>query len=953
MIERKYVLSFCFFCLLTRTSAYLLLVDEDQNRGDVIFNASVYRLGSERHYKINEERSAPFVQSLIHVNPRNGQVVLLDKLLCDGLYYPNLFTVHIDSTSNRLTDIDYYSLPLRILIVGKECLDRNDDNLEYLERRRRRRRDILLAHPSVKDRVTEARQWVSETYASFAIPTTGSWKKICLRQSQYINSIAAFLPKTIGDFCTVTYHYVSDDRFQIEHSQGDLVASKDVCIIEPLWKVAILFTTTCNDVKILSSEHRLKIVYHHQRFNDTDIAKRVRRELRNQSPFFEKHLYVASVLEECDPGVVVTSVKARDPENSPITYSMVSLLDSRTQSMFDIDNKSGTVTTKVKLDRELLDVHYFRVTAMDDSFPPRSGTTMLQINVLDANDHSPTFEMNEYDASIKESVSVGSTVITLKATDQDVGKNAEVEYSIQSINGGGMSSEEDDKRAFKIDSKSGIITTRTSLDREMTEVYTLIISASDSANPQTARRSSSASVIIHVLDDNDNYPQFSERTYTITLDENIDWATNPIIAHIKATDADQGNNAAIRFAIISGNTQSQFSIDSLTGDVSLVKPLDYETLHNYRLVIRAQDGGSPARSNTTQLLINVRDVNDNSPRFYTSLFQESIQENAPSGYSIVKVQAYDADEGANAEIKYTIAPRDSTGGSTEDFPLTVDSHTGWITTTKELDREDQSKFMFQVIATDQGIPPQSTSASVIITVQDVNDNDPVFEPKLYEAVVSEEDPPGTLVVTVTANDVDEDTRLHYELSNGNTRGRFAITSQNGRGVITVAQPLDYKQEKRYILTVTASDSGGRTDTATIYINVTDANNFAPVFENAPYTASVFEDAVVGTTVLVVSASDNDVGLNAQITYSLGDETPEFSINSQTGAIMTTKLLDRETTSGYLLTVTAKDGGNPPLSDTTDVEISVSDVNDNYPVFKQPAYSGSVLEDALVGKFDLF
>jgi cadherin EGF LAG seven-pass G-type receptor 1 len=180
--------------------------------------------------------------------------------------------------------------------------------------------------------------------------------------------------------------------------------------------------------------------------------------------------------------------------------------------------------------------------------------------------------------------------------------------------------------------------------------------------------------------------------YLITLN-----AHRSCIQRFRATDADQGNNAAIRYAIISGNTQSQFSIDSLTGDVSLVKPLDYETLRNYRLVIRAQDGGSPARSNTTQLLINVKDVNDNAPRFYTSLFQESIQENAPAGYSIVKVQAYDADEGPNADIKYTIAPRDSIGASTEDFPLTVDAHSGWITTTKELDREDQSKFMFQVI----------------------------------------------------------------------------------------------------------------------------------------------------------------------------------------------------------------------------------------------------------------
>ncbi|XP_074026257.1 protocadherin-like wing polarity protein stan isoform X2 [Leptinotarsa decemlineata] len=951
----------CYYVQTTHT--YLLLVDDTQQPGDVIFNASVYRLGSDRFYKINEKRSAPFVQSLVHVDSKTGQISLIEGLQCNGLYYPNLFTIHIDSTSNRLRDITYYSLPLRIFIIGKDCSDHTEENLEYLDefssdRGLRQRRDawnpFSSIHPSIKQKITEARQWVSETYASFAIPTAEKWQKICLRQSQFINSVLAFLPSTISTFCTVTFHYVSDDRFKIEQSQGDLVASMDVCIIEPLWKVTILFTTNCRNISVLNSEHRLKIVYYHQQFNDTDIAKRVRRELRNQSPFFEQHLYVASVLEECDPPVVVTTVKARDPENSPITYSMTSLLDSRTQAMFDIDQKTGVVTTKVQLDRELVDVHYFRVTALDDSFPPRSGTTMLQINVLDANDHSPVFEMTEYDASIKESVSVGTTVITLKATDQDIGKNADVEYSIRSINGGGTSSEDDDNHAFKIDSKTGVVTTRTSLDRETTEVYTLIVQASDMASPQTARRSSSATIVIHILDDNDNYPQFSERTYTVTLNEDINYNDNSVVAHIKATDADEGVNAAIRYAIISGNTQSQFSIDSLTGDVSLVKPLDYETFQNYRLVIRAQDGGSPARSNTTQLLINVKDVNDNAPRFYTSLFQESVLENVPVGYSIVKVQAYDADEGPNADIKYTLSQRDATGRSTEDLPLSVDSHSGWVYTTKELDREHQPKFMFQVIATDQGVPPQSASASIVITVQDVNDNDPVFEPKIYESVVAEDDTPGTPVATVTAVDPDEDSRLHYEISNGNTRGRFAITSQNGHGLITIAQPLDYKQEKRYILTVKAADSGGRFDTATVYINITDANNFAPVFENAPYSSSVFEDAAVGTTVLVVSATDNDVGLNAQITYSLGDDLNDmgkdssFSVNPQTGAIVTTKLLDRETVSGYLLTVTAKDGGSPPLSDTTDVEITVTDVNDNYPVFKQPSYSGSVPEDALVG-----
>lgn len=548
MVERnrlQTVFSFLLFSLCwTVSTSYLLLVDNIQQPGDVIFNSSVWKLGSDRFYKINTKRSAPFVESLLKVDPRNGQISLIEGLQCDGLYYPNLFTVHIDSTSNRLTDIDYYSLPLRIFIIGKDCNDHVEEDLEYLDEFRREKRslrpkrnilDPILnqVHPTVKQKIAEAKQWVSETYASFAIPTAGKWRKICLRQSQFVNSITAFLPQTISKYCKVQFHYVSDDRFEIEHSQGDLVASRDVCIVEPLWKVSILFTTHCEDVRVLNSEHRLKIVYHHQEFNDTDIAKRVRRELRNQSPFFEQHLYVASVLEECDPGVVVTTVKARDPENSPITYSMTSLLDSRTQSMFDIDSKTGVVTTKVKLDRELVDVHYFRVTALDDSFPPRSGTTMLQINVLDANDHSPVFEMNEYDASVREGVSVGTTVITLKATDQDIGKNAEVEYTIRSINGGGTSTEEEDRHAFKIDSKTGVITTRTNLDRETTEVYTLIVGATDQASPPSARRSSTASVVIHILDDNDNYPQFSERTYTVSLNEDISWTDNPVIAHIK------------------------------------------------------------------------------------------------------------------------------------------------------------------------------------------------------------------------------------------------------------------------------------------------------------------------------------------------------------------------------------------------------------------------------------
>ncbi|XP_030388378.1 protocadherin-like wing polarity protein stan [Scaptodrosophila lebanonensis] len=1013
------------FCV--HTHSYLIIVHEGTPPGSVIFNASVYKLGSERLYKINAHKSANFVHHLVAVSHKDGQIHLKKSLKCDGIYYPNLFTFYVDSTSSRLRSIDYYSLPVRIFISGHNCNEdrrieqqlhhqhyEEEDNTGYSKRRRRRyavqpphlseqqlllygnqleslkevavqlnnhshsrtdfrdgdlifgdsfdnemrhrilsrkRRgvaDPLHLEPALHRRVSDAKQWISETYASYAIHTTDKWNQICLRKSQFINNLNSFLPKSVCQYCNVNFLDVNDERFAIEHQNRDLVASRDVCIHESMWKVSITFNIRCNRNDIVDSDHRLKIVYHHQEFNDTDIAKRVRRELRNQSPYFEQALYVASVLEEQPAGVAVTTVRARDPEDSPVVYSMVSLLDSRSQSLFKVDSRSGMVTTSASLDRELMDVHYFRVVATDDSFPPRSGTTTLQVNVLDCNDHSPSFEAEQFEASIREGATVGSTVITLRATDQDIGKNAEIEYGIEAVTDGTGTPQDQEMPIFRIDSRSGVVSTRSSLDRETSDSYHLTVTASDMASAQSERKTATASVLIKILDDNDNYPQFSERTYTVQVPED-QWGDDNTVAHIRATDADQGNNAAIRYAIIGGNTQSQFSIDSMSGDVSLVKPLDYENVRSYRLVIRAQDGGSPSRSNTTQLLVNVIDANDNAPRFYTSQFQESVLENVPVGYNIIRVQAYDSDEGANAEISYSISERD------DNFPLAVDPRTGWVQTIKQLDREEQNRFAFQVVAKDGGVPPKSASSSVVITVQDVNDNDPTFNPKYYEANVGEDQPPGTPVTTVIATDPDEDSRLHYEITTGNTRGRFAITSQNGRGLITIAQSLDYKQEKRFLLTVTATDSGGRTDTATVHINITDANNFAPIFENAPYSASVFEDAPIGTTVLVVSATDSDVGINAQITYSLNEESinglgssDPFSINPQTGAIVTSAALDRETTSGYLLTVTAKDGGNPSLSDTTDVEISVTDVNDNAPSFKNPLYQASILEDALVG-----
>ena len=335
----------------------------------------------------------------------------------------------------------------------------------------------------------------------------------------------------------------------------------------------------------------------------------------------------------------------------------------------------------------------------------------------------------------------------------------------------------------------------------------------------------------------------------------------------------------------------------------------------------------------------MEDVNDNKPRFYSDTFHETVQENVPEGFTIVRVQAFDVDDGANAKVRYSLAGVDVAG-----MPIGVDESTGWLRTTRPIDREEKHQYEFDVVATDGGSPPLSATAGVLITIQDQNDNDPVFDPKVYETSLSETASPGTRVIELEARDPDEASRLHYEITQGNERGRFSIGLQNGKGLIALTQPLDFKLERRYVLKVSATDSGGRSDSATVYINITDANTHPPVFENTPYSVSVLEDAPRGTVVLTVSASDLDSGENARITYELtGESDEEFAVNPTTGEITTTRQLDRERRSGYLLTVTARDNGQPMMSDTTDVEVLVTDVNDNAPRFDQDSYQASVSE----------
>ncbi|KAM4821571.1 cadherin EGF LAG seven-pass G-type receptor 3 isoform 3-T3 [Thomomys bottae] len=659
------------------------------------------------------------------------------------------------------------------------------------------------------------------------------------------------------------------------------------------------------------------------------------RRAANRHPQFPQYNYQTLVPENQAAGTSVLRVVAQDPdpgEAGRLVYSLAALMNSRSLELFSIDPHSGLIRTAAALDRESMERHYLRVTAQDHGSPRLSATTMVAVTVADRNDHAPVFEQAQYRETLRENVEEGYPILQLRATDGDAPPNANLRYRFV----GSPAARAAAAAAFEIDPRSGLISTSGRVDREHMESYELVVEANDQGQ-EPGPRSATVRVHITVLDENDNAPQFSEKRYVAQVREDV--RPHTAVLRVTATDLDKDANGLVHYNIISGNSRGHFAIDGLTGEIQVVAPLDFEAEREYALRIRAQDAGRPPLSNNTGLAsIQVVDINDHAPIFVSTPFQVSVLENAPLGHSVIHIQAVDADHGENARLEYSLT------GVVPDTPFVINSATGWVSVSGPLDRESVEHYLFGVEARDHGSPSLSASASVTVTVLDVNDNRPEFTMKEYHLRLNEDAAVGTSVISVTAVDRDANSAISYQITGGNTRSRFAISTQGGVGLVTLALPLDYKQERYFKLVLTASDRALH-DHCYVHVNITDANTHRPVFQSAHYAVSVHEDRPVGSTVVTISASDDDVGENARITYLLEDNLPQFRIDADSGAITLQAPLDYEDQVTYTLAVTARDNGIPQKADTTYVEVMVNDVNDNAPQFVASHYTGLVSEDA--------
>lgn len=457
-------------------------------------------------------------------------------------------------------------------------------------------------------------------------------------------------------------------------------------------------------------------------------------------------------------------------------------------------------------------------------------------------------------------------------------------------------------------------------------------------------------VEIEVKDINDHPPHFPSNQTRLEILENLPVGSRfPLQV---ALDEDVGENYIQSYNI---SSCSHFSIqvrDREDGvkcaELVLMRELDREVEDSYSLEVTATDGGARSKSGSMTVEIKVLDFNDNSPTFEHSDLKVELNEDSPVGYRVVKVHAFDPDDGINGEVVYAFS---------EEVPAEVarlfhiDSHTGDVTLKALVDFEKRRSYELKIRASDSGENSIPSNCKVAIEVVDVNDNAPEISIKPMTsssdgvAFITEAAAAESFVALIRTTDRDSG-------SNGYVRvhllGHEHFSLQQAYGdsfMITTSSTLDREKIPEYNLTVVAEDLGTPPfKTVRQYtIRVTDENDNAPLFSKSIYEVSVLENNIPGSYVTTVVARDSDTGKNAKVSYKvIESEVPGgspvstyVSVDANSGSLYTLRSFDFETLQQIELVIQAEDKGTPSLSSTSIIRIKVVDQNDNYPYFTFP------------------
>ncbi|XP_074913229.1 protocadherin gamma-A2-like [Buteo buteo] len=445
---------------------------------------------------------------------------------------------------------------------------------------------------------------------------------------------------------------------------------------------------------------------------------------------------------------------------------------------------------------------------------------------------------------------------------------------------------------------------------------------------------------VEITDINDNAPSFRETEKELRMSETT--APGSRFPLAEAHDPDSGANSLQSYEL-SGDEHFSLAVQAGPGgeqrpELVLAKALDREEAAFHELVLRASDGGEPARTGTARIHVAVLDANDNAPMFSQAEYTLRVPEDVPVGSVLVTVTATDADEGIYGRVKYSF--HKISESSSELFYL--DSETGHLSLKEDLDFEEISSHELEVQGEDGG--GLSDTAKVAITVTDVNDNAPELTVSSALSAISEDAPPGTVVALLHVQDRDSGANGAVRCSlDGGVPFRLRSSQGSYYSVVT-ARDLDREEVAEYNVTVRAADGGSPAlwSSAVLALRVLDVNDNAPVFAEARYSARLPENNAAGALVLTVRAADADWGQNARVRYRLSEGrvrgaplSSYVSVQAETGALYALRSFDYEEVREVGLWVRAEDGGAPALSSNVSVRLVIVDENDNAPQVLYP------------------
>ncbi|XP_014114964.1 PREDICTED: protocadherin-15 isoform X2 [Pseudopodoces humilis] len=657
-------------------------------------------------------------------------------------------------------------------------------------------------------------------------------------------------------------------------------------------------------------------------------------DANDNSPTFSNISYSVKIYTDMRPGegvIKLTAVDADEGANGQIVYEIL----AGDQGDFTINEHTGLITIAPGVVLAVGRSYALTVRA-SDSAPPaqrRSSITTVYIEVLPPNNQSPPrFPQLMYSLEVSEAMRIGAVLLNLQAFDRE---GDPIKYLIQ--NG-------DPQQVFNLSQSSGLLALGKPLDRESTDRYILIVTASDGRPDGT----STATVNIVVTDVNDNGPVFD-----MFLPKNLsvqEEEANAFVGQVRATDADAGVNGQVHYSL--ANFNNLFRITS-NGSIYTAVKLNREVRDYYELIVEATDGAVDPRRSTLTLAIKVLDIDDNSPVFTNASYTVCVPENLPPGTVFLQLEAKDVDLGA--DVNYRIRTEEAQ----QYFAL--DKHTGELSLRKSLDYESfsdtEATFTFLVEAFDsKGTMPPGL-ATVTVRVKDMNDYSPVFSQKLYRGMVAPDAVKGTVITTVSAEDEDPPgtpaSWVRYKVDVVQfpySASIFDVEENSGRVVTRVN--LNEEPSTVFKLVVIAYDDGDpvKFNTTTVEIAVLQPSVIPRFTQDEYRPPPVSESAPKGTVVTVVTAA----ALNQTVVYSIvsGNEEDVFAINNRTGVISVKKPLDYESVQSYELRVQADSlqvvRSNlrvPSKSNTAKVFIEVKDENDHAPVFTKKMYIGGVSEDA--------